>query len=266
MNVRFTGAVRLTAILGVAALLVCAVWLVVGRDGGATAQPHPPAGTPAAAGSPAAAETTRGSRPTTKPEPKATASARSSPASPAADPATPKMDGPEPSVTTKAPKPKSGQADASVPKPRVGKPSKVGKGRTVPAKPPKTKEPVPLDDTGDFGTGLRVVITAITSVEGKATAPGEIAGPAIRVTIVAQNVSEGDVDLAHVQLFVAYGKDQAPSNNLREGTRALTGVLEPGTAQEATYVFRVPTEKRDRVRIEISYSGDTPVVAFEGPL
>lgn len=267
MNVRFSGAVRLTAILAIAALLACAVWLAVGRDGGATAQPRPSAGTPEAGGSPTADETTRINKPTVKPvKPKATASARSSTASPSADPTTPEQDGPEPSVTTKAPKPETGSTDAAVPKPRIGKPSEVGKGRTVPAKPPKTKEPVPLDDTGDFGTGLKVVITDIKSVEGEATAPGEIAGPAIRVTIAAQNTSEQDVDLDHVQLFVAYGKDQAPSNNLREGTRALTGKLKPGTAQEGIYVFRIPTEKRDRVRIEVSFSGETPVVAFEGPL
>ena len=75
----------------------------------------------------------------------------------------------------------------AVPSPSLGTPSAVGSGAPEPVEPVKTKKAVPLDKTGDFGTGLTVRLSRIAAVKGRATAPGEIAGPAIKITVTARN-------------------------------------------------------------------------------
>ncbi len=136
----------------------------------------------------------------------------------------------------------------------------------MPVEPVRTKKAVPLDKTGDFGTGLTVRLSRIAAVKGKATAPGEIAGPAIKVTVIARNRADRAIDLNSVVVFVSFGTKHMPASELSEGARPLTGRLAPDKSQTGTYIYTVPEEERKKVRVEISYSSKAPTVAFEGPV
>ncbi len=224
-----------------ALVVIAGVWFLSRGDGGQTATPNAPAATSAAA--PGA----------------------STPPSPAAKPSTPAK--PSSQAKPSSPAKPSGSATESaepVPAPSPGRPTTVGTGKTEPVEPVKTKEPVALDDTGDFGTGLTVKLRDIDSVKGQATVPGEIAGPALKINLVAENDSKAAVSLDQVVVFVSYGQDRTPAVELSKGAKRLSGKLAAGDSKTGAYIYTVPTDERKLVRIEISYSGKAPTVAFQG--
>ena len=141
-----------------------------------------------------------------------------------------------------------------------------GTGETLPVQAVQTEAPVPLDSVGDFGTGLTVRLSEIASVQAEAKAPGEIAGPAVRVTVAATNDGDDDVSLDGVVVFVSYGKDRVPASQFGSSSDPLVGDLPARGARSGTYVYAVPPDERDDVRVEISYTGAAPTVAFEGSL
>lgn len=153
---------------------------------------------------------------------------------------------------------------APIPSPSPGTPSTLGAGSAEPVELVPTNPPVRLDETGDFGTGLTVSLTEIESVQGVARAPGEIAGPALEVTVEATNDSAEAISLDGVIVFLSYGKDRTPATDFGQGSEPLRDDLAPRSSVTGTYVFAVPEDQRGDVRVEISYSGEAPAVAFEG--
>jgi hypothetical protein len=137
-------------------------------------------------------------------------------------------------------------------------------GATVPVEPVQTLAPVPLESVGDFETGLTVQLASMEAVEAEARAPGEISGPALRVTVEAANDADGAVSLDGVVVFLSYGDDRTPASQLGSSSDPLMGDLAPGASRTGTYVFTVPPDQRDDVRVEISYTGSAPTVAFAG--
>lgn len=169
-----------------------------------------------------------------------------------------------PPATSAVPTPTS--PGTEVPSPTPGRPHRLGTGAIVPVEPVQTRQAVPLGGSGDFGTGVTVRLTRVTAVEGRATAPGEVAGPALSVTVVARNGTARSVDLNSVGVLLYFGADRSPATPLREGTRPVSGALAPSRTATGTYTFSVPEGERDSVRVEISYSTGAPTVAFEGPV
>ena len=137
-------------------------------------------------------------------------------------------------------------------------------GETVPVEPVQTMAPVPLQSVGDFKTGLTVELASITAVQAEAKAPGEISGPGLRVTVAAANDGEDAVSLDGVVVFLSYGSDRTPATQFGSSSEPLAGDLSPGSSRQGTYVFTVPTDQRDDVRVEVSYTGSAPTVAFTG--
>jgi hypothetical protein len=171
---------------------------------------------------------------------------------------------PEAPETPETPGPTNPDGESVRPSP--GTSVTPGSGETVPVEPVRTRAPVPLDATGDFGTGLRVRLTSIKAVDGEARGPGEIAGPALRVAVAARNAGDAAIPLEHVVVFMSYGADWTPASDLSTGSRPLGGTLAAGGQGTGVYVFSVPPDQRDDIRVEISYTGEAPTVAFQGPV
>jgi hypothetical protein len=151
-----------------------------------------------------------------------------------------------------------------VPSTSLGTSLTPGSGGTEPTQVVRTKEAVPLDATADFGTGLNVRIASITPVNGKATAPGEVDGPALRFALVAHNTGKRPISLDGSVVFVSYGPDRTPATELSSGEKRFSGSVAPGGTRPATYVFTVPKQERGDVRVEVSYSGRAATVALQG--
>jgi hypothetical protein len=153
---------------------------------------------------------------------------------------------------------------SDVPSTSLGTSLTPGSGGTEPTHAVRTKKAVPLDATADFGTGLTVRITRITPIAGKATAPGEVDGPALRIALLARNTGKRPISLDGSVVFVSYGPDRTPATELSSGEQRFTGSVAPGGTRPATYVFTVPKGQRGDVRVEVSYTGRAPTVALQG--
>ncbi|TXJ04381.1 MAG: hypothetical protein E6Q27_08255 [Aeromicrobium sp.] len=136
---------------------------------------------------------------------------------------------------------------------------------TATVQPPKELEPTgkltqsqSIDENGD------VRIISVEAVTSEATIPGEIAGPAIRVTV---ELSSGDesLDLAGVVLNAYYGKDLTPAITASgPGVKQPTGKLKAGKVTRVTQVFNVPTAERGDVTIEVIHPRSLKSLKFQG--
>lgn len=126
-------------------------------------------------------------------------------------------------------------------------------------------DPIPLDETGDFGTGVTAVVVDITAVDGEARLPGEIAGPALRVQVRLTNDTAETINLSGARIDVTYGADRTPGILLGQPDVVLfPPSLGPGKAAVAASVFVVPVEARELVQVAVWYTVDAPIVVFEG--
>jgi hypothetical protein len=131
--------------------------------------------------------------------------------------------------------------------------------------PPAALPEVPLDAPAAVGNGIVATVASIESFEGTADGPGNIAGPALRITVRIENGTAEDVSLDGVAVNLYTGDDRAPASPLEDPSRApFTGTVEPGATAEAVYVFSVATDTRDVVTLEVGYQAGAPLLLFTG--
>lgn len=147
----------------------------------------------------------------------------------------------------------------------AGAPSVAGP-TTDPSDPaqPVEQAPVPLDSPAAVAEGLTVSISEITSVDGVASGVGEVGGPSLKFTVSATNSGTDAVPLETAVVDLTYGTNQTPSNELVSASIPLPAEVGPGQVVTGTYVFVVPSESRDDVRITLDYRAGSPVAVFEG--
>ena len=156
---------------------------------------------------------------------------------------------------TPAPAPSSGPTGAPSP----------GSLDVVPVEEVTTARAVPLTATADFGTGMTLRIVRIERVAGVARGPGEIAGPALRLTLRMSNGSDSAVSLESAVVDLTAGADRTPAPTLTgPGGRPFAGEVPAGGSMTAVYVFAVPEEEVDRVQVAVSYLSGAPVVVLAG--
>ncbi|RFA13009.1 hypothetical protein B7R21_09190 [Subtercola boreus] len=129
---------------------------------------------------------------------------------------------------------------------------------------PVEQAPVPLDSPAAVADGLTVSISEITSVDGVANGVGEIGGPSLKFTVTATNSGTAAVSLQTAVVDLTYGANQTPSNELVSASVPLPAEVGAGQAVTGSYVFVVPAEERDAVRITLGYRAGSPVAVFEG--
>ncbi|MFT3860678.1 DUF4352 domain-containing protein [Micropruina sp.] len=122
-----------------------------------------------------------------------------------------------------------------------------------------------IDEPAHPAKGVTAEVTAIKAVTGEAQGPGEIAGPALRVTVQVRNRSDGPVDLANTVVNLYYGKKNAPAAALSGPDPVpFSGRLAPGKKAKGSYIFNVPKNQRGQIRVEFRYSTEAAVSIFEG--
>jgi hypothetical protein len=131
--------------------------------------------------------------------------------------------------------------------------------------PPPAPDPVTLTEPAAPVPGVTFAVSGLEAVEGAANGPGEVAGPALRFTLSIRNDTPEAVSLASTVVNLFAGPDQAPATDVGEpGGVPLPETVAPGQSAMGVFVFTVPVESRDQVRISVDYSVDAPVVLFEG--
>jgi hypothetical protein len=130
--------------------------------------------------------------------------------------------------------------------------------------PPAEAPAVGLDATAQPVPGVDVTIGDLRAVEGVADGPGEVAGPALSFSVTVANGTDAPVSLAAAVVTVASGADLLPADPLRTGTEPLPAEVPAGGSATATYVFTVPAERRDDVRISFDQLAGVPAVVFAG--
>lgn len=159
----------------------------------------------------------------------------------------------------------SAATDTSVPPP-LPTPTPTGPTDVVDQPPPALPE-VALDATAAVGNGIVATLPRIEAIEGSAVGPGNIAGPALRVTVRIENGTGADVSLDGVAVNMSYGADHTPASPLDDPSRRpFGGLLAAGDSADGIYVFSVPADARDSVTIEVGYQAGAPLLLFTGPV
>lgn len=132
---------------------------------------------------------------------------------------------------------------------------------------PPSLPQVGLDETAAVGDGVAVAVASVQRFQGSGVGPGNVAGPALRVTIRLTNGTADPVDLDAVAVHAGYGPDVTPAPDLEDVSRLpFSGTLAPGATAEGTYVFSVPASRLDPAVIEVGYRPGAPLALFVGPV
>lgn len=123
--------------------------------------------------------------------------------------------------------------------------------------------PVPLATPATAG-GIAVTLANLESVAGEAVGPGQIAGPAVRVTVVLRNTTGAAVDVGAVvvDLRDAAGTSASPLSG--NGATPFTGSVAPGQSVTGVYVYSLAIADRRAISVAVTYSTAAPVAVFTG--
>jgi hypothetical protein len=153
--------------------------------------------------------------------------------------------------------------DETVPPPPPT-PTPTGPTEDVDEPPPSLPE-VPLEAPAEVGNGVVATIASVEEIDGTAVGPGNVAGPALRITVRIENGTTEPVSLDGVAVNLSSGPERTPASPLDDPSRApFSGTVEPGEAGAGVYVFSVPTDVRDQVTVEVGYQAGAPLLLFTG--
>jgi hypothetical protein len=142
-------------------------------------------------------------------------------------------------------------------------PEPTGPTAMVTALPPALTA-VPLE-ASRVVDGVTVSLEGIEGIRGSGEGRGNVAGPALRVTVRIENRTGDPVDLYGVTVDLTYGEDDLPAAPLADPSYApFWTTVPPGGSAEGVYVFSVPTENRELVAVSVSYQPGAPYAVFTG--
>lgn len=134
---------------------------------------------------------------------------------------------------------------------------------------PRTARPLPtkkvsVDAPVGFGTGAQIALEKLRIIQVKPETPGEVAGPAVAVTVVVTNLGTSplNLDSAVVSLEAADGELGIATTAGR--SRPLRGDLRPGAHTKGVYVFMLDPARQREVRVNVNYAAGDPVAIFSG--
>lgn len=131
--------------------------------------------------------------------------------------------------------------------------------------PPPSRPAVALDVAAEVGDGVSASLVSLDAVEGTATGPGNIAGPALRITVRIENGTAEPVSLGGVVVDLASGRDLVPASPLDDPSAApFAGTVAPGDHADGVYVFTIPEEDRGSVTVSVGYRAGAPLMVFTG--
>ncbi len=186
--------------------------------------------------------------PSAQPEaPAATADAPAAAGSPTSDPVGKLTASLPPAATTPVPAPGDGDISTEV---------DAGEQELL--------APVSFEETVDVDSRMTAQVVEVVHTRGRARTAGEIAGPAIKVTVRLTNISQRSVSLGGVTV-AAHDADNAVLSPLgSKPSRPFRGRVAAGRVAEAVYVFSLPKGGSTPFTIAVNYAAGAPVAVFVG--
>lgn len=133
--------------------------------------------------------------------------------------------------------------------------------------PPPVLPAVDFDQSAHTDDGVTASVRSVEAIEGTGFGPGNIAGPALRVTVRLDNGTSAPVTLDGVAVDLTTGPEKTPASPLEDPSRApFSGTVAPGDTAEGVYVFTVPTDERDLITVSVGYRPGAPLMVFIGSL
>ena len=179
---------------------------------------------------------------------------------------------PVPSATATAPPPSS-ESTAPPPSSESSAPSSGSAAPADPAASPVAADELPTALPAVALTESVVVeevrgsLVSVEAIDAQATGRGNVAGPALRVTVRIQNDTGSALSLDEVSVNLSFGPAGTPASPIEDSSqRAFPGTLPAGESADGTYVFSVPVDQRGDVTIQVGYRAGAPIAVFSGPV
>ncbi|MGY2743221.1 hypothetical protein [Arthrobacter sp. UYCu723] len=130
------------------------------------------------------------------------------------------------------------------------------------------KQPVSaaaLDEPIAIGPRVEAHLGQLEAVDGEAAGVGEVSGPAVRFVVTLTNRTGQDLPTNNTVVTANAGPDERPALQLSgPGATSLPAVIPAGQEISANFVFLIPPELRNQVRIFVNYEASSPIAAFAG--
>ncbi|MGV8846998.1 hypothetical protein [Tessaracoccus sp.] len=133
--------------------------------------------------------------------------------------------------------------------------------------PRETQEPVKITAEATPAEGITVRLVLIEPVEGIAAIPGEVGGPALRITVEVTNNTKDTFAAPAVVVNLYKGEALSPAGPmLKPGGVPFPNEIPSGRSATGVYLFTVGPDERDDVTVEVDLAVGTPIVLFQGPI
>lgn len=113
--------------------------------------------------------------------------------------------------------------------------------------------------------GLTANVTSVEAYTATATRPGEVSGPAVKVTLKLVNDTGSDFPVSTATVNAYYGSASTPASSVEgdSASKPFTGTLKPGATATAVYVFTVPAADSGDVTLTLSDQAGAQLVVFK---
>jgi hypothetical protein len=130
---------------------------------------------------------------------------------------------------------------------------------------PPSLSPVALDQPAAVGNGITAEVVDLEAIDGSAVGPGNVAGPALRVTVRIANGTDAPVALGGVAVDLASGPELVPASPLGDASATpFSGTVEAGGTAEGVYVFSIAEADRAEITLSVGYQAGAPFLVFTG--
>jgi hypothetical protein len=130
---------------------------------------------------------------------------------------------------------------------------------------PPSLPAVALDKPAAVGNGVTGTVVSLEAIDGTGRGPGNIAGPALRVTVRITNGTTAPQSVGAVAVDMTYGTDHRPASPLDDPSeKPFSGMVGPGDSAVGVYVFTVPADDRSVVTVSVGYQAGAPFMVFTG--
>lgn len=124
---------------------------------------------------------------------------------------------------------------------------------------------VPLDEVAEPVEGVTVEIVSMEPFTVDSAAPGELAGPALKIVVSVTNATSASLNTAGATLTLAYGPDATPAPDVGDPVvSGLPNTIAAGATATGEYSFSIPLDQRATVRVTLDLLNAEPEILFVG--